>query len=178
VRTSTNAPAAAVSVTFQNLNDSFETKRAVTNSQGKAVAGAYAKLEPPQSEQWIATAIVDGMECSSKPVNVQVMDFNAPAITADSFIYVNPFSTGGIYPLYAIADAFWPYSYYNPAFTGFINPDAWANAWTYESNGWTVTAGWFPWAYYPSYYPYWSTYSSESRPFFSVASTSPVPVWP
>jgi len=175
VRTGTNAPVPAAAVTFQNVNDSFDTRRAATNSQGKAIAGAYARLEPPQSEEWIATAVVDGMECSSRPVSVQVIEFNAPDITAESRIYVNPFSSGGMLPAYAIAEWFWPYSFYDPGFTGFLDQSS--TSWTYESNGWTVTAGWFPWAYSPSYYPYWGGYSSDSRPFFGVASLSPFPVW-
>jgi hypothetical protein len=164
VKTGTNSPIAGVVVTFQNVNDSSDTRKAVTNSQGKAIAGAYAKIYPPESEQWIATAVVDGMECSSQPVSVQVIEFSAPTVTSDALIYVNPFSTGGMLPAYAVADWFWPYSYYNPAFTGFLNP----SAWSYESDGWTITAGWFPWAFSPSYYPSWGT---------SVAATSPFLMW-
>ena len=179
VKTGTNAPVAGTVITFQNVNDSSDTRKAVTNSQGKAVAGAYARLEPPQSEQWIATAVVDGMECSSRPVSIQVTDYYAPTVTSDALIYTNPFSTGGILPAYAVADWFWPYSYYNPALIGFLNP----SAWSFESGDWTIRApaGLVPgaYSYYPySYYPYWSTYSSDARPFFSaVAATSPFPIW-
>jgi hypothetical protein len=173
VRTSTNAPVAGAVVTFQNVNDSFDTRRAITNSQGKAIAGAYAKLAPPESEQWIATAVVDGMECSSRPVNIQVIELNTPAITADSRIYVNPFSSGGMLPAYAWLDAFWPaYSFYDPSYGGFVTGES------FEYNGWTYTPGFFPWAASASYYPYWgSTYSYDSRPFFAVAATSPFPIW-
>ena len=161
-RPGTNAPIQGVAVTLQNLLDPSDTRRAVTNSYGKAVAGAYARNVPPQSEEWIATAIVDGMECSSRPVSVAVLEYDTPVITAESQIYMNPFSGADIISPYLLADWFWPSTPAAFGYPGFLNPrnyDPATGTWDY--NGWTYSVNPYP------YVPSWAV-DSSGTPYYSL----------
>jgi len=96
VTTATNAPVRGATITFRNLQDDADIRRAVTNSFGRAVAGAYARLEPPQYEYWIAETVIDNKLYSSQPVSVQVLEFNAPIVSSDAQIFINPFAGSDI----------------------------------------------------------------------------------
>ena len=81
IKTATNEPVKGEIITFKNLNDIADTRTGVTNSYGRAVAGAYARLEPPQYEEWIAETVINNKVYSSQPVSVEVLKLGASIIT-------------------------------------------------------------------------------------------------
>jgi len=172
IRTATNEPVKGETIIFKNLNDNTDTRRGVTNSYGKAVAGAYATLEPPQSEKWIAEVTINSKVYSSQPVSIQVLEFNAPTISSsDTQLYVSPY--GRITPYGIIG--LWPDVFSEPFFySGDIFSSApFFSGFVGSTQSWTLLDGWSylplhsP-SYYPLYYPLLTVQTSETRPYFPM----------
>jgi len=162
VRTATNEPVKGETITFKNLQDYGDSRSGVTNSYGRAVAGAYARAEPPQYENWIAETVINNVLYSSEPVSVQVLEFNAPIASNDALISINPFSGADIvWP--------WPYVVNSPFTTGQI----------LTSSPAFIDWFWFDGPY--MYYPPFTMQISEYRPYFPMfvaPPTSPHPYFP
>ena len=154
VRTATNEPVKGETITFRNLQDYGDSRSGVTNSYGRAVAGAYARVEPPQYESWIAETVINNVLYSSEPVSVQVLEFNAPIISNDALISINPF---------AGADMVWPWPYVvnTPFTTGQI----------FTSSPAFTDWFWFDGPY--MYYPPFTMQISGSRPYFPMFTAAP-----
>ena len=171
-------PVKGATIIFRNLQVDYDTRQAVTNAQGKATAGAYATIEPPEVERWIAETTINGKIYSSQPVSVQVLNFEAPEISYDPTLYINPFSEADLMSFGNIYGWVLDRDYYNRMI---------ADGWTYDpSNYYLFMPSYFPSfystyypsssypssSYYPSYYPSFTLSPSGDRPYFSLFPTS------
>jgi hypothetical protein len=185
LRAATREPVKGETITFRNLQDDGDTRRGVTNSYGRAVAGAYARVEPPQSEYWIAEAVINNKLYSSQPVSIQVLEFDAPVISNDALLSINPFAGADMFWPYSFsgADMFWPYSFSG---TDMFWPYTISGAdmfWPYTTSS-SFTTGEIFWSW-PSYnwflheepylyYPPFTVPTPGIRPYFPMFTVSPL----